>query len=706
MPHKSRKSLSERVRQLSDDLRAWSLAYHVEDDPVVPDAVYDEALRELQKIEEEDPTLRAPDSPTLRVGAPARESLSKHRHLRPMLSLANGFSADEVRDFFKRAARALGEKDVLTALDEGGDAIDPTIVEEKMDGLAMSLTYEHGVLTRATTRGDGEVGEDVTDNVRTIRDRRRSKELLRGVPLSFDPKLAPDLDPIVEVRGEVFIDHADFARLNEELAAEGTKPFANPRNGAAGSVRLLDSRITGRRPLRFFAYQIIGATKVFQFDQREALALLQKLGFPVNPNFKLINKISDFEALIERYTRLRQTGELGYDIDGLVLKIDSAERQAKLGAIANSPRWALAYKLPAMEALTVVEKIDVQVGRTGALTPVAHLTPVNLSGVVVSRATLHNQDQIDAKDVRVGDTVWVRRAGDVIPEVLKVDLSKRPAKSKPYRLPTECPVCGTAVVQEKSAVICPSSTCPAKTVERLRHFCSRRAMDVRGLGDQWIEEFFKRGWLKRVSDLYRLKKHEAELRDTEGLGDKSVDKMLAAIESSKAQTPARLLFGLGIDLIGETTAEELINATGGIRKLFALSEEELIELPNVGPETVRTLQRALADKDLQREIDDLEKLGVSGPFEEVEITKGAVAEGPLSGQVFVITGTLSQSRDEIRDALKALGATVTDSVSKKTNYLVAGEKAGSKLKKAEQLGVRVLGQSDLNELLSKKQPPA
>jgi DNA ligase (NAD+) len=703
MPHKSRGDSAEtRVRQLSDSLRQWSHAYHSDDNPMVPDATYDAALQELQALEAEHPELRFPDSPTLRVGAAPKESLAKHSHMEPMLSLANVFGIEEVRDFYKRAARLLGEKETtLAALEAGGDEIYPSVVEEKMDGLAMSITYERdgkgGRLVRATTRGDGTTGEDVTDNVRTI----------RNVPLSIEAWPSHFTDRI-EVRGEIYMTHKGFARLNEELAKEGTKLFANPRNAAAGSVRLLASRTTAKRPLLFYAYQIVlepGAKADKRLSQHEKLKQLEKLGFPVNPRHEVVSSLKTLENLVERYIKLRQTGELGYDIDGLVLKIDSAEIQAKLGSIANSPRWAAAYKLPAMEALTVLESIEVQVGRTGAITPVAHLKPVNLSGVVVSRATLHNQDQIDAKDVRVGDTVWVRRAGDVIPEVVKVDLSQRPAKSRPYKLPSECPRCGTPVVREKSAVVCPSAACPAKILERLRHFCSRRAMDVRGLGDQWIEEFYEKGWLRRVSDLYRLHEHADVMRETEGLGERSVEKMLKAIEASKTQTPARLLFGLGIDLIGETTAEELINATGGIRELFKLSEEELQELPNVGPETARTLANALADPQILREIDELERLGVEGPFREVEVVKAGEATGPLGGQIFVITGTLAQGRDEIRDALKALGATVTDSVSKKTNYLVAGEKAGSKLKKAESLGVRVLGQSELDAILKNGRLP-
>ncbi len=683
MPHKP----EARIRELVEKLNAWARAYYENDDPAVPDSVYDEAFRELRALEDAHPELRSAKSPTQRVGAPPRASTSKHRHLRPMLSLANAFSLEEVRDFFERAARLLGDDEKLAALKAGGDEIYPSVVEEKLDGLAMSLTYRDGRLEIATTRGDGEVGEIVTENVRTLHD----------VPLEIDERAT------MEVRGEVYMDHRGFARVNRELEAAGEKPFANPRNAAAGTVRLLDSRVTAKRPLRFAAYQILAENGV-ERSQSETLAALERLGFRVNAKRFEVASLADFAKLCDDYVRIRQTNERGYDIDGLVLKVDDPELRRRLGAIANSPRWALAYKLPALEALTVVERIDVQVGRTGALTPVAHLRPVNVAGVTVSRATLHNQDQIDLKDVREGDTVWIRRAGDVIPEVVRVDASLRQGDPPPYRLPERCPACGTPVVREKSAIVCPSTSCPAKVVERLRHFASRRAMDIRGLGDQWLETFFAKEWIRTLPDIYRLPERREELLNTEGLGEKSVLKLLKAIEDSKAQTPARFLFGLGIDLIGETTAEELVAATGGVDRLFALGEAELVELPNVGPETAASLARAAARPDFRAELEDFRRLGLTGPFAVHEVKAAGESTGPLSGLTFVITGTLSKGRDEIRDALKALGGTVTDSVSKKTSVLVAGEKAGSKLKKAQDLGVLVVGEEGMQALLRGQRP--
>ncbi|MBS1985617.1 MAG: NAD-dependent DNA ligase LigA [Bdellovibrionales bacterium] len=669
----------DRIRQLIRQLNDWAHAYYVQDDPQVPDAEYDAALQELRQLEAQHPEAVSPDSPTQRVGRPARKGFTKHTHLAPMLSLANAYSLEDVQAFFERAQRLLDR-----------DSADfDCVVEEKMDGLALSLTYTNGVLQMGTTRGDGEVGEDVTDNVRTIHD----------IPLRLrDPDGLPQT---VEVRGEVYMDHKGFHALNARLEKEGQKVFANPRNAAAGSLRLLDSKITAERPLRFFAYQCLG----LEANQITVLKRLQKLGFRVNQNFKLIHNVAEVKELIARYEQIRKEASLPYDIDGLVIKINEQKLVRDLGTIANSPRSAIAYKLSPMEAFTVVESITVQVGRTGALTPVANLKEVLLSGVMVARATLHNEEQIRAKDVREGDTVWVRRAGDVIPEILRVDLDRRPKNSKPFAMPTECPACGTAVARSKSSIYCPNLACPAKTVERFKHFCSRHAMDIRGLGDQVIERFYQLGYLKSLPDIYRLPKLRPQLIELDGLGEKSIDKILEGIEASKTRGPARLLFGLGIDLIGEKTAEDLIASTGSIEKLFALSEEELMNLNEVGPETAQSVLRASQDKALRAEIKALKELGLKEAFKEVAVA-AVNQEGPLAGMTFVITGTLSQPRDHFRDMLKAAGASVTDSISKKTHYLLAGEAAGSKLQKATQLGVAVIGERDLPKLLRGKKTSA
>lgn len=684
MSDKARKRIQTLYRQITD----WAHAYYVEDNPVVPDSVYDAAMRELLELEASHPELRLPDSPTFRVGAAPKPEFTKRSHLFPMLSLANAYSPEDLSDFFTRAQKILG----ISTTDI------PCVVEEKMDGLAISLTYTDGILTTGATRGDGVVGEDVTENLKTIGD----------IPLRLR-KIFPELESGgFEIRGEVFIDHIGFEKLNASLEQRGEKIFANPRNAAAGSLRLLDSKITATRPLRFFAYQIAGV----KWDQDVALVNLGQMGFRVNPKFKVLNTQAQIKALIEKYEAQRRgetahgLPDLPYDIDGLVIKINEFRLVEDLGFIANSPRSAVAFKLPAIEALTTVESIVCQVGRTGAITPVANLKPVNVSGVVVSRATLHNEAQLRAKDVRAGDTVWIRRAGDVIPEIVRVDLTARKTDSSPFEMPTHCPLCRSKLVKEKALLYCPSKSCPAKRIEGLKHFCSRRAMDIRGLGDQWIEKFVELGFLKTTSDIYRLKDHRESLTKLEGRGEKSIQKILDSIDTSKNQSPQRLLFALGIALVGETTAEELILATGSLENLRKLNQEQLLELPNVGPEVARAVFEGLRDPDRAREIESLRELGVTGPFKTASVgnvgADGQLEKKPLTGLTFVITGTLSVSRDELKDRLKSLGAIVTDSVSKKTSYLVCGTEAGSKLEKAQTLGVRVLSESELEALISKK----
>lgn len=684
MRHKGQTTNEEElVDSLVKKLNLWAHAYYVEDNPEVPDTEYDAALQQLRALEVKFPSLRRPESPTLRVGAGVKDAFKKHTHLQPMLSLANSYSIDEITAFFDRARRIL-------KLSESAPL--ECVLEEKMDGLAMSLTYENGVLITGATRGDGEVGEEVTANIQTLHD----------IPLKLQPLKGIDFAKRFEVRGEVFIDHAGFSALNKKLQEAGEKLFANPRNAAAGSLRLLDSRITAQRPLRFFAYQV---TQQNLSSQSEALEKLKALGFRVNPNYKILNTLAAIEAQIEHYEQLRKSDErsslkaLPYDIDGLVIKINDFSLAEKLGAIANSPRWATAYKLAPVEALTTVDAIEVQIGRTGAITPVAHLAPVSVSGVVVARATLHNEDQLRAKDVRVGDTVWIRRAGDVIPEIVKVDLGRRPADSKVFHMPVNCPVCKQSLEKDKSSLFCANPKCPAKQTEQFRHFVSRRAMDIRGLGEQWIEKFVELGYLKKLSDIYRLKDHEAELLTLEGLGEKSVVKLLKAIEESKSQGPARLLFGLGIELIGETTAHELVEQCGSLKNLFLQSEEDLLKLKNVGPETAKAVHEAGRSDEIKELLQDFKALGLKNAFVEKEIVVSKA--GPLSDKTFVITGTLSRPRDEIKDELRALGAHVSDSVSAKTHYLVAGESAGSKLAKATKLGVEVLSEDGLAKLLSK-----
>jgi len=705
MQHKAHSTIRKRIEELTEKLNTWARAYYVEDAPLVSDQDYDAAMKELIALEAESPELRLAESPTFRVGAAPRENVQKHRHTTPMLSLANAFSLEDVEDWIDRNRRILKESD---------DEFPPLVVEEKMDGLALSLTYtvldtahpEKGYSLRlATTRGDGVTGELVTENARTLR------EIPLGLPASAATRLGSLLGqppPEIEIRGEVFIDHKGFEKLNLQLAQSGQKLAANPRNAAAGSLRLLDSKIVARRPLRFFAYQIAG----LKMEQSEVLKTLVAWGFAVNPNWTRVEELKRLETLIQHYDLLRKksgAGALPYDIDGLVFKIDDPESVARLGSIANSPRWAIAYKLPAIEAQSVVESIEVQVGRTGQITPVAHLKPTSIGGVVVSRATLHNEEQIRLKDIRVGDTVWIRRAGEVIPEVVKVESALRSANSQPFEMPHACPACHSELVREKSALLCPNRLCPAKTVERIRHFASRHAMDIRGLGEQLVERFWELGWVKTLPDIYRLREREAELKVLEGLGEKSVTKLLDAIEASKKQRPEKFFFALGIDLVGETTAEEILAAPGvdgDIDRVLAMTQEELLELPNVGPGIARSLALAARDEDFTRELEELRALGLGPCFKgtpEVVFGKSPL-EATLAGFTFVITGTLDRSRDEIKKDLKARGATITDSVSKNTSALIAGEAAGSKLDKAQKLGVAIWGQTELDKLLQGVSP--
>ncbi|HVJ65566.1 MAG TPA: NAD-dependent DNA ligase LigA [Bdellovibrionota bacterium] len=664
----------QRMKQLNEQLQDWAYAYYVLDNPKVPDAEYDALFRELQALEAEHPELKVPDSVTQRVGAPARVEVAKHSHLVPMLSLANVFDFDGLDDFMGRCSRAL-DIDVAKL---------KWVVEEKMDGLAMSLSYQDGVLVRGTTRGDGAVGEDITPNVKTLHD----------VPL----KLRKKIDGLVEVRGEVFMEIEDFENLNRELEVQGKKVFANPRNAAAGSVRLLDSSVTAKRPLRFFAYQIVGR----ELDQDQTLAELKELGFAVNSKYRLIQSLGEMHALIESYEKARREKTLfDYDIDGLVIKLNSVSQQKTAGYIANSPRWAVAYKLPAVEALTKVNEIRIQVGRTGTLTPVAELEPVRVSGVVVSRATLHNEEQLRLKDIRVGDTVWIRRAGDVIPEVVRVDLDQRPKKTVAFEMPTKCPVCSGRVEKIKSAIKCVNAACPAKLLERLIHFADRKAMDIRGLGDQLIERFVELGRITTLPDIYRLKDHRDELVQLDGLGEKSIDKLLGQIETSKKQKPERLLFALGIDHVGKATAEQLVDEVGSIPALAAMELEALSEIANVGPETARTISEYFKSKAARSELEGLRQAGLEALSGKAAKVAKKVEGGALEGQTVVITGTLSCSRDEMADLLKRHGAKVSGSVSKKTSFVLAGESAGSKLDKAVELGVPVKSETELHKLLSK-----
>jgi DNA ligase (NAD+) len=672
-------------------------AYYQLDAPSVPDAEYDRWMRELREREAAHPERVTADSPTQRVAGRASSAFAEVRHAVPMLSLNNAFADDEVADFVRRIVDATGE-------------IAPAFsVEPKIDGLAITLRYERGVLVQGATRGDGTTGEDVIANLRTI----------RAIPLAL--RLPPGLDApaVLEVRGEVYMPKVAFERFNAQALANGEKPLANPRNGAAGSLRQLDPRITSKRPLAFFAYGI-GEVDGFDLPATHSALLrwLGGLGLPLAPEVDVADGLDGVLAYYRRIGAARDG--LLYDIDGVVYKLDRRDLQERLGFVARAPRWAIAHKFPAQEELTVLEGIDVQVGRTGAITPVARLKPVRVAGVVVTNATLHNADQIARLDVRLGDTVVVRRAGDVIPEVARIVPERRPlaADGSPlhpaFVMPTTCPECGSAVERAEGEAVmrCTGGLfCPAQRKQALIHFASRRAMDIEGLGERFVEDLVDFGYVQTVADLYRLTlddllamKRRADARD--GVTPETVkqgkiatrwaENLLGGIDQSRHTALERLLFALGIRDVGEATAKQLARWFGGLEALMAASIDELLAVPDVGPVVSARIHGFFAEAHNRVVIAALRERGVQWPEGPPQRT----AEGPLAGRTVVLTGGLSAfSRDEAGAHLEALGAKVAGSVSKKTSLVVAGEAAGSKLDKARELGIEVWDEAALLDFL-------
>ncbi|HSH43289.1 MAG TPA: NAD-dependent DNA ligase LigA [Arenicellales bacterium] len=668
------RKIRERASQLAEELSQHNFRYYVLDDPSISDAEYDRLLRELQDIEEQYPELKTPDSPTQRVGAPPLEAFDTVEHGEPMLSLNNAFEEEEVEAFDQRIRKALEVDSV------------EYVAEPKLDGLAVSLTYEDGRLVRGATRGDGRTGEDITVNVKTI----------RSVPLKLRGRNHPDL---IEVRGEVFIGHEGFRRLNEAQKKAGAKVFVNPRNAAAGSLRQLDSSLTASRPLEIFFYGVgrveNGAIPDTQLDM---LAQLREWGFRVSP---LIEKVEGARGCLKYYDNMQsERGELPYDIDGVVYKVNNKAWQETLGTVSRAPRWALAHKFPAQEEATRVLDIEVQVGRTGAVTPVARLEPVFVGGATVSNATLHNRAEIERLDVRKGDTVIVRRAGDVIPEIVSVDKDKRKKGARAYRFPTHCPVCGSEIVYEGGEGIIARCSgglfCDAQRKESIKHFASRRAMDIDGLGDKIVEQLVDRGMVNDVADLYALSKEE--IAGLERMADKSAQNLVDALEKSKDTTLGRFLFALGIPQVGETTARQLAAHFGSLDRLMKADEETLQEVPDIGPIVAGSIHTFFAQRHNRDVISKLRDAGVH--WEEHEPAREREGESPLSGKTFVLTGALeSMTRDEAKEALQALGAKVTGSVSKKTDYVVVGADPGSKADKAEKLEVEMLDEDAFRKLL-------
>ncbi|MGA1190834.1 MAG: NAD-dependent DNA ligase LigA [Bdellovibrionota bacterium] len=664
-----------RIEWLTKELKRHSDLYYQKQAPEVSDAEYDRMMRELEALEGEYPELRQPDSPTYRVGASPLEAFQSVRHREPMLSLDNAMNEEELGAFLERTERFLSKI-------EGGAECTWT-AEYKFDGVAVSLTYEDGVFVQGLTRGDGEVGEDVTENLRTV----------RAIPLTLAGEQVPS--GRLEIRGEVLFQIADFLALNERRVEVGEPPFANPRNAASGSLRQLDSRITAKRPLSFFAYALMGeGEESLPESHYESIQFLEALGFQVSPLFSRCTGGDELKAIYRDAIARRET--LPFEVDGLVVKVNELEVQRELGAKERSPRWAIAVKFPPVEENTLLKDIHIQVGRTGALTPVAELEPVRVGGVIVSRATLHNEDEIRRKGILIGDTVVVRRQGDVIPAVVTFIPGKRTGREREFHFPTECPVCGTQVVRpEGEAVIrCPNTRCPAKSVQRIIHFGSRNALDIEGLGEKMVHLLVEAGLIRDIADLYTL---EAEsIAALPRMGAKSAENLIAALEQSKKVSFSKFLFALGIRHVGERTAKIIGQATGGVEELRALTEAELLALPEVGPEIAQSVLDFLASEEEQALLDRLIESGFVFEREAV------IAENaPFAGKTFVLTGTLSVSRDVVKDEIEGLGGKVSSSVSGKTDYVVAGEAAGSKREKAQKLGVTILSEEEFRELVNR-----
>ncbi len=660
----------KKVEGLRQALHRHNYRYYVLDDPEISDSEYDRMMQELIELEAAYPHLSSPDSPTLRVGAPPLNKFESVAHSLPMLSLDNGFSDTDIIEFDRRIKKNLNTDDeiIYTA-------------EPKLDGVAVELIYENGRLVTASTRGDGINGEVITSNVRTI----------RSVPMLLKNGKGKSIPSLIEVRGEVFINLEGFRRLNDERLGQNLHPFANPRNAAAGSLRQLDSRITAQRPLEIFFHGVGIVSDLVLDSHWEMLQTLRNLGFRINP---LIKPKITIKAALNYYRELvEKRHQLPYDIDGMVIKVDSFRMQRHLGSTSRSPRWAIAYKFKALQETTRVTNIEVQVGRTGALTPVAHLVPVNIGGAKVSRATLHNEDEIKRKDVRIGDTVLVQRAGDVIPEVVKVIGSKRTGEEKTFKMPHKCPVCSASVVraEDEAALRCINTACPAQVKERIKHFASKGAFDIDGLGDKLVEQLVDKGLLFSYADIFRL--NEDVLENLERMGPKSAANIIAAILQSKQITLDRFLYALGIRHVGEHVAVILANTFESLEKLFRTTTDDLKAVEGIGPVVAESVVNFLKQDENLKALNDIIGGGVQILWEDNK------KEGSLKGKVFVLTGTLeNMTRSEAKKVIEEAGGKVSSSVSRNTDYLIAGSSPGSKLKQAKDLGVEIIDETTLRQL--------
>lgn len=660
----------ERVEELRRQIREHDYRYYVLAEPIISDFEYDMLMRELIELERQYPELVTPDSPTQRVGGEPTKEFPTVTHPVPMLSLNNAFTIEEIRDFDRRVKELLeGEKYRYVA-------------ELKFDGVAVRLKYENGILVLGATRGDGFQGDDITNNIKTI----------RSIPLRLINADEKFLN--IEVRGEVYMNKVDFEKLNEEREKLGEKIFANPRNATAGTLKLQDPKLVAQRPLRFFAYYLF-AEDVELESQYENLQILKRLGFPVCEHHKLCENIDEVIDFWRYWEGKRD--DLPYEIDGIVVKVDSIRQQEILGTIAKSPRWAIAFKFTPRQAQTKLIGITLQVGRVGTITPVAELQPVPLGGVVITRATLHNEDYIKEKDIRIGDTVIVERSGEVIPKIVGVVLEKRPPDAVPFEFPKKCPACGGPIERPtgEANYYCENPECPAQVRARIEHFASRGAMDIEGLGEAIVDKLVTLGFLKNYADIYELHKHKARLIKIEGFGEKSVQNLLNAIENSKKQPFHRVLYALGIRYVGSETAKLLADAFGSIDKLMQATRSQIESVYGIGPRIAESVWKFFRDP---RNLELIERLKNAGL--NFEVKPEEKERKKLAGKIFVFTGTLKNfTREEAKEKVEELGGKVSNSVSKKTDYVVVGENPGSKYDKARQLGVKIITEEEFLELI-------
>lgn len=665
-------NIKDRLKNLKKIIQEHDHAYYLLDDPLISDHEYDSLFQELKKIESENPHLITPDSPTQRVGGRPLDEFKQITHKKPMLSLGNAFGNDELNAFYKRVTETLDITDIEFS------------AELKFDGLAISLFYEEGVLKYAATRGDGLVGEDVTHNIKTM----------KVIPL----RLRSDNPPkILELRGEVLMNKEDFLELNEQQKKQDLKVFANPRNAAAGSLRQLDPAVTAKRKLQFFAYGLGEVDTSVHFDYHsQMIDFIESLGVPVSKYSEIVQNNIEMEAYFQKI--LGQRNALPFDIDGIVFKVNSIKSQNNLGFVSKAPRWAIAYKFPAEEAETIVNDITVQVGRTGAITPVARLKPVFVSGVTVTNATLHNEDEMNRKDIRIGDSVIVRRAGDVVPEVVRVILEKRPNHAIKFTMPKQCPICGSDIerIDGEAAQRCTGQyKCNAQIKQGISHFISRKAMNIDGLGEKIVDQLFEQGMLKNIADIYKL--DFAVIENMDRFGKKSVENLKESIEISKKTTLGKFIYALGIRNVGEATSKELAAHFRSLDNLFNATVEDYLMVNDIGPVVAESLVKYFHNANNQQIINSIIASGISWPtLKEIN-----AINSKLNNQTFVVTGTLNSfSRDEIKDLIEANGGKVSGSVSKKTSYVIVGDNPGSKADKANELGVPIITEINLMEMLN------